>query len=261
MKILPKKKVEKHLFLSDFQIPEHDAIALELVYKFIPDFKPDTVHLVGDILDLTKLSKYEQSFLNKTSFKEEVEIGREVLGRLVKTIRKVNPKAQINFYEGNHEARFLNYLSRRAAEIADLEDEEGYVLSLPRLLQFKKHNIKFIPYFRTHIEKGNVMVEHGDIARSKAGYTAHAMLDKRGSSGVSGHTHRLSLIFRTQGQHERYWIENGCLCRKNFRNPYVKNPDWTQGFSVGIYNDGIMYPTLIPIIEHKFMYGEKLYRA
>ena len=254
-------KIEKHLFLSDFQIPEHDERSINAVLKFITDFRPDVVHLVGDILDLTKLSKYDQDAYNKITFKDEIEIGRKVITELVEVVRKANKNARINFYIGNHEQRFLHYLSRKASEIADVEDADGYVFSLPRLLEFKKHNIKLIPYFKSHVERGNVVVEHGDIARSKAGYTAHAMLDKRGSSGVSGHTHRLALIFKTQGNTERFWIENGSLCKRNFKNPYLKNPDWITGFSVGIYIDGIMHPTIIPIFNYKFVYGDKLYRG
>jgi len=255
--------MERHVFLSDLQIPDHDELTLKAVERFLADFKPDVLHLVGDILNLTKVSKYDQDPTYEVNLTDEIEEGKAVLGRLTRLVRKHNPKVQINFYSGNHEERLLKYLAAHAPQIALLHDDDGYYLSLPRLLELKRLGIKWIPYFKHHVEKGNVVVEHGDIARQKAGYTAHAMLDRRGSSGVSGHTHRLALICRTQGDHERFWIENGSLCKRNMGQPYAKKPDWIQGFSVGIYDPSLrlMYPTIIPMVEHSFAFGGRIYAA
>lgn len=257
-------KLERHIWLSDFQIPEEDEQALSAVLKFIPDFKPDYVHFVGDILDLTKLSKYTQNVYDSHTFMDEIKIAKEILQRFVRVASKANKKCEFRFYSGNHEERAINYLARKAPELANLLNDNGddYLLSLPNLLQLKKLGIKWTPYFKHHVEKGDVTIEHGDVARSKAGYTAHVMMDKRGTSGVSGHTHRLSIVFRTQGSHERFWIENGSLCKRNFTYPYMKLPDWIQGFSIGFFDPKrrIMHPSLIPIFEHTFIYGGKLYQ-
>lgn len=257
-----KTALEKHLFLSDFQIPEQDNIAIQAILNFIPDLKPDVIHFVGDILDLTKQSTFAQNPFDKHTLNDEVRIAREILGNFTKVARKANKKCQFNFYSGNHEERLLNSVARKAPDLVDLlNDDNEYVLSLPALLQLKKLGIKWIPYYKHHAEKGDVIVEHGDVARSKAGYTAHAMLDKRGANGVSGHTHRLALIYRTQGNKERFWIENGSLCKRNFKNPYLKLPDWITGFSVGIVHKGVMHPTIIPIINNEFFYGGRRYTS
>jgi hypothetical protein len=257
------KRIEKHLFLSDLQIPDHDILSIQAVLKFAKDFKPDTLHLVGDILNLTKASSYEQNVYDHTSLADEVCEARLIITQIVKTVRGVNPTCAINFYEGNHENRLLRYLSRNAAQLAELSDDDGYIITMPRLLELKKHNIKWIPYFKHYVEKGNVVVEHGDVARSKSGYTAHAMLDKRGSSGISGHTHRLGMVFRTQGYRESFWIENGCLCKRSMQSAYVKNPDWINGFSYAIYHpeSRIMYPVIVPIFQHSFYAEGKVYRG
>lgn len=254
--------IERHVFLSDLQIPDHDDLTMKAVEKFLEDFKPHVLHLVGDILNLTKVSKYDQDAYYDVDLVQEVEAGRAVLKHLTKLLKKINPAIRIMFYEGNHEARLLRYLSNNAPQLAKLADEDGYVLSLPRLLKLKELGITWIPYFKHHVERGNVVVEHGDIARAKAGYTAHAMLDRRGSSGVSGHTHRLALICRTQGDHERFWVENGSLCRRNMSSPYTKKPDWIQGFSIGLYDSvsRLMHPSVIPIFEHQFAYGGRIYK-
>lgn len=260
MKIKPA--LEKHLFLSDFQIPEHDTMALKAVLNFIPDFKPDVIHFVGDILDLTKQSTFAQNPFDKHTLNDEIRIAREILGDFTDTARKANKKCKFFFYAGNHEERLINSVARKAPDLIDLlNDDKEYVLSLPSLLQLKRLGIKWVPYFKSHIEKGEVTVEHGDVARSKSGYTAHAMMDKRGTNGVSGHTHRLGIVFRTQGSKERFWIENGSLCKRNFKNPYLKLPDWIQGFSIGIVHKGVMHPSIIPIINHTFIFDGRVYKA
>lgn len=253
------KLPEKHIFLSDFQIPFQDDISIGLVLKFILDFKPDVIHFVGDILDLTKQSKYDPDPYDRHNLKDEIQIARGILGQFMKNARKGNKKIAMFFYEGNHERRQLYRLSK-TPDLAEVEEDDEYILSLPHLLKLKKLGVTWVPYYKTHVEKGNVRVEHGDVVRVKAGYSAHAMLDRRGSNGVSGHTHRLGLIFRTQGDHERFWVENGNLCKRSLG--YAKEPDWTQGFSIGIFDHetGIMFPTVVPIFNHTFVYGGKVYR-
>ena len=252
-------KTERHLFVSDFQIPEQDDLAIQAVLNFVPDFKPDVIHFVGDILDLTKQSRFEPDPYDKHTLNDEIKIAKGILRQFADIGKKSNRKVRMYFYEGNHERRAITRLAR-AQDLADLEVDDEYILSLPHLLELKSLGINWIPYFKTHIEQ-NVVIEHGDVARSKSGYTAHAMLDRRGLSGVSGHTHRLALIFRTQGASERFWIENGCLCKRNFKHPYIKSPDWIQGFSVGIFHDGVMHPTIIPMFNHTFFYGDRRYHS
>lgn len=255
--------LERHLFLSDFQIPDHDERSIEAVMQFIPDFKSDVVHLVGDILNLTKVSKYDQDVYYRVSFMDEIEEGRKIISRLVKTIRKASPHARINYYSGNHEERLLKYLSSHAPQLADLYDDDGLILSLPRLLELKKHDIKWVPYFKEYIERGNVLIEHGDIARSKSGFTGHGMLDRRGMSGFSGHTHRLAIVTRTQSGIPKFWVETGNLCKLKFASPYVKSPDWHQGFAIGMYDpkQRVMHPSIVPIIDHRFVWEGRIYEA
>lgn len=255
-------KQERHLFVSDFQIPEQDDDAIQAVLNFIPDFKPDFIHFVGDILDLTKQSSFIQNPYDKHTLMDEIKLAREILGKFTRVGKKANKKCKFNFYSGNHEERLLNQISRKVPDLAELvNDDNEYILSLPHLLQLKKLDINWIPYFKHYTTSGDIAVEHGDLARSRAGLTGHAMMDKRGTSGVSGHTHRLALVFRTQGNKERFWIENGSLCKRNFTNPYLKLPDWISGFSVGVVSKGIMHPCVVPIINKSFIYGGKEYKA
>lgn len=260
---MKKPALERHLFVSDFQIPEYDEAAIQAVLSFVPDFQPDFIHFVGDILDLTSLSKYDKDVYDRHTFMDEITIGRAILKRFADIARKSQRSVKLRFYFGNHEQRSLNYLARKAPELADLESEDEYILSLPHLLEFKKLGIDHVPYYKEYFIHNRYIVEHGDIARQHSGYTAKAMLERRGYSGFSGHTHRLALHMVTQSGITKFWVETGGFFRMKFKHPYTRSGNWQQGFSVAFYDptDDAMHPVVIPIYKGKFVYAGKTYRG
>lgn len=239
-------------------MPDHNQKALELIYKFILDFKPDTLHILGDFLNCTSISKYETDPYYGISFADEINLGKVIIEKLLKHVKKVNPDSQVIYSNGNHEARLLKFLSRQADELAGLNNDGEYILSIPHLLELKKHKIKFYEYGKGY-RVGDYYLTHGEIARSKAGFTAQAMLDKYGSSGLSGHTHRLSFINRTQMGNIKTWIETGCLCNLQPTPAYMVSPDWCNGFVVGYEDKGKFYPQAIKIENNKFIFNGKEY--
>lgn len=254
--------MEKHIFLSDLQIPDQNEKALEAVYKFITDYKPDFVHLVGDIVSFDKASSYTPDPRFHMSLEQEVELTKKWLDRLSYHVRKANKKGQIIWYSGNHEFRMIKYLFRNASALANLKDEDDndYVISIPHIFELKKRGIKHVDYHEESTYKG-LCIEHGDTVRQKSGYTAHAMLMKRQRSGISGHTHRLAHIMETHSGKETFWIENGCLCNYHFHSSYATYVDWQTGFSIANYEKGKWYPQIVPIINNEFFVNGKLYRA
>jgi UDP-2,3-diacylglucosamine pyrophosphatase LpxH len=262
VKRLEKQGVAKHLFISDFQIPDHNTQALKSLYKFITDFKPDTVHNVGDFINCTKVSKFDQDPRYHMNLVNEIDIGRKVLKELVTVTRTANPNAKIIWYEGNHESRLTKYLNK-ADQLAGLVDEGGeYIVSIPHLFNLKELGIQWIGENQRHTEIGAIEIEHGDRVSAKSGATAHKMIEARGTSGISGHTHRLAYVMLSQLERENWWIESGSFCNKEMDSPYMKRPgDWQNGFAVGIYHKKTkrMHPQVIPIFNNCFMFGEKLY--
>lgn len=258
-----KEGIERHLFIPDLQIPDHNTKALRALMNFIPDYAPDTVHIMGDLLNMTKASSYEQPVGYDVTLSDEIEMGKVILKNIVDKCRKANPIAKILYYEGNHEDRLNRYLMRNAQALADLEGGDGErVVSLPHLLGLKEMGVKWIPY--TEVTRDHdIIVEHGDIARSKSGFTAHGMLDRRGRSGFSVHTHRLALVTRNQSGDEKFWMECGSLCNTDPLPRYVKKPDWINGFAVGIYDkqSRIFHPCPIMMQKNEFTFGGKIYKG
>jgi len=256
-----KGKFEKHVFISDHQIPDHNEKAINAVNQFIKDFKPDKVHIVGDFLNFTKVAKYDQDPYYHKTMADEINMGRIILDDLVRVTRKANKEAEIIWYEGNHEVRLVKYLGRNATALAEITDVNGEIVnSIPHLFSLKEKGVTWIPYLQRHTERG-VEIEHGDVARTRSGMTANAMIDRRGRSGFSGHTHRLAFVMKTQVDKEMFWIETGSLCKREFESPYGRSMDWQNGFAVGIYSfeTKTFYPQAIPLFNNTFMFDGKVY--
>ena len=55
-----RERFERHLILSDYQIPDHDVGLAEIIRtQLIPDLKPDVIHLDGDIMNFSEAGKYD----------------------------------------------------------------------------------------------------------------------------------------------------------------------------------------------------------
>jgi len=253
---MKRPKRERYLILSDFHVPDHDIKTLELILRFITFYQPDFVDILGDFVNFTKVSKFDQDPYYKTDLADEIKEGRGILNQIV----KASGKAQISWYEGNHEVRLTKYLGRNASVLANLENDNEYVISIPHLFELKKLGIKWIPSYKV-VQRHGVSFFHGLAVRIKSGFSAHANIDKFGTSGFTGHTHRLALITRTQSGTTRFWAETGSLCNHQPNPVYTVSPDWTQGFAVAEYSPLTkeFYPQIVPIVNHSFVFNNKLF--
>ena len=115
---------------NDFQVPFHNQKALALFKLFLRREKPDWLILNGDFQDFWEISSFDQAPRTGKTFLEEIKIGRKIL----KSFRRILPKARITWLEGNHEFRLRWYLIRKAKELYGL-------LSVPALFDLKELNI------------------------------------------------------------------------------------------------------------------------
>jgi predicted phosphodiesterase len=256
----PKKK-ERYLIISDLHIPDQDIKTLQLVLKFITFYAPDYLDLLGDLVNFTKISKYDQDPYYENTLADEVWATRYALDDIVKAAKKGNPNVEIAYFEGNHEQRMQKYLGRNAQQLAGLTTDDEYLVSVPHIFELKKKGIKWVPAHRI-VQRHGVSFFHGQTVRVKSGFSAHANIDKFGTSGFTGHSHRLAHVTRTQSGNTKFWIETGCLCNQTPTPVYAVSPDWTQGFAVAEYDFEThqFYPQIIPIVNRSFMYNNTLFK-
>lgn len=259
----------KLVVLSDMQINYQDRQTVAAVHKFLADFRPDTLVLNGDIVDMTALSRFRLTLKQRS----ELERQRYELRWELASLRETLPDANIVYILGNHEQRLVNYIEDNAPELEFLADDE---LSFYRFADLDFHHaglwrampIKLVAPYGEAYEWHGVTITHGTKVVDN---TAKASLITEGSSGVSGHTHRMGSYFKTDRSGAHAWFEGGCLC--SLRAPHSPPPtlpgvrDWQQGFVVGYGAHGEepehtsqmwnLYP--VHITDHKFIWGGQLY--
>lgn len=246
-----KPDCEKAAFIGDWHIPYHDPIAVELVLKFLEWFRPDTVFILGDYIDAYSVSRFDKDPQRLLSLQSELDEARGILCKL----RRVCPRARIIYIAGNHEDRLRRYLWK-APEISVLDN-----LQLPALLGLEELDIDYHGYER-QLEWHGLLVEHGDRVSKHSAYTAKAMLEARGVSGISGHSHRLAAYYRTDNGGVKVWYENGCVCDTN-PTYVIGKPNWAQGFTVAHALKGRQRfaASQIPILSGRLFYDGRVWEA
>lgn len=245
-----KTVFERSVFLPDLHVPYHDEKAYACALRFVKRFKPDFVFIIGDWVDFYQLSKFDKNPARIPELQMDIDKTIECLKRL----RAVAPKAKIYYLKGNHCHRLNRYLWSAAASLSSLRS-----ITVPELLQLKDFGIEYV-------ETGSMMfhgflVKHGNVVRTRSGYSATGELEKAGISGISGHTHRLSHIFKRHYGGMYSWTEIGCLCQLNPEYMEGQIPDWQNGFATGEFekNGDRFTIHIYPIIKGTVVYnGEKI---
>jgi predicted phosphodiesterase len=237
------KKV-KVVQINDLHIPYHDKKTIEVFIKFLKDVKVDKLVIAGDLLDFYELSTFDKDPMRKFSIQDEIDQCYEVL----KEFKLYCP--EIHFIKGNHEDRLRRFLWKNPS-LASIK-----VLELSKLLNLDTLGIEYHDFeyiFR------KFRFTHGSIVRQESGASARAELMKYGSSMSSGHTHRLGSYLKTDARGTVAAYEGGCMCDLN--PEYIQGvPNWTQGFLVFDFDGDRFFCQVVPILDHKFIYGEKKYQ-
>ncbi len=242
----------RFLYLPDSHGSFADPAAVECAMRFGRLHRPELVVLGGDHVDFYQLSSYDKNPERIGGLQADIDAGAE----FVRKVRKSFPNARVYYLQGNHEDRMRRFIWKHGPALKSLRS-----LSLPHLLRLGDHAVKYVEDGLLQIRK--LTFKHGNIVRNKSGLTALAELEREGSSGVSGHTHRISEVSKTNRAGTYKWVEAGCLC--SLRPEYMPGqvPDWQHGLAHGAFVEGGDRFTLSTahIIGGKTMYGSKVVAA
>lgn len=229
--------------------------------------KPDVVFLLGDHVDFYAISRFDKDPKRLLSLQEDLDAAE----RFVAAFRKAAPNAAIYYLEGNHENRLQRWLHSKGPEFTVLKERvrlkrkngsRRQLLSVPYLLGLGDYGVKWVGGGSKHV--GGITFKHGNLVRSRGGATAMAELAKEGTSGVSGHTHRIGHAALTNRGGVYGWNEGGCLCGLDPDYMEGQVPDWQHGTTYGAWANGMsgrFYMTTAHIIDGKTMYGDKVVSA
>jgi len=234
--------------VGDDHNPYHDRKTVAAVNVFLGELQPEYLVKNGDVTDFYQISKFDKSPERIDKLQDDIDSTTAMLH----TQRDLLPNAVIILIEGNHEDRWRRFLWSKAVEIASLR-----CLQLEKLLRLDEYEISHVSYEDGLMINDIFLVIHGDISSVHSGYTAKRMFEKHGGCGVTNHCHKGGSFYKRDRFGIWGWWENFCLC--NLNPDWIKNPNWMQGLSLVHFKGKRFWVEQIPIIDHAFMYGGKLY--
>lgn len=216
--------------------PLHDRRAWDVIVQMADRLKPESIVLLGDMLDLAPFStKYPRPM----DLRDTTTPALRELHWGIAQLRAASPGSRIVYIEGNHEARIRRALTEKLSE-ASVTVPVGRsepLGSVPSLLALDALGVDYVgPYGSGFWLWNRVQIVHG----TKLRLSAH--LAEASHHFVMGHIHRLATQTRTvngpDGRRTITGICPGCLCRTDGAVPgFPGAPDWSQGFGLA-WRDG-----------------------
>lgn len=231
-------KDKKWLLWPDTHIPYHDKRKVNVMLKIVKSWKPDRLTFLGDLDDMKAPSRFAEG--TPDEWKDRLAITTDTdTKKFLRDIREMLPNAEIDYFEGNHEARLASYIAKNAPALDGL-------VTIQKILDLDNLGIKWYPYMDmpTKLES-DWYVYHGSTVRGEAGASAKGEAEKFGVNGFSGHTHRLS------GYHKAYldrfveWYECGHLMDLK-QADYDQHFNWQSGFAFAYVSGRSVWPFLAP---------------
>jgi predicted phosphodiesterase len=240
--------LKKIIILPDVHLrPDYIPKPYQTVKKFIKDFKPSEIVILGDFMEVEALSSYDLSKRRKIEgkrYEKEVDTANKELDYLQKYCNK------ITFLMGNHEYRTQRYLD-------DHPELEG-MLEIPKRLHLKERGIKWLPMNKSY-QIGKLHFIHG-VYYNK--YHAQKHLAEYGDNIVYGHTHRPQITYANQKFAKIPYGSFGLGCLGDTEPSYKKNSPTghiNQFAVVYVNNKGNFNIYPVNVIDNKFIFNGKEY--
>ena len=214
---------------SDLHDVECDPFYLRVLCETIKDVSPDVVCLDGDIFDVPEFGKYG------VDPREWDVVGRMQAGiDIIRQIREAAPEAQIDFIEGNHEARVIRHLLECSPAIkhmlSGLHD-----FDLAKLFKLDEYEVNYVAnadlFTFTDAQTRKEMTKNYKYYWSCL--LAHHFPHGRdiGMPGFNGHHHR-HIVWSEHNAHfgSYEWHQMGAGHVRDA--PYCDGSKWNNGFLV-----------------------------
>lgn len=246
-KIKKSGRPELVAFLSDQHVPFHSRELHARLCEWLREEQPDRVVLLGDLLDLDQLSRWQPEPSWTAGVQETIDEAYGVL----RDYRVAAPNARFQALAGNHEDRLRNSIIKNVGPLYGIRQADGgpSVLSTPFLLRMDELEIEWEPndgsYDCARIRiSDELQAIHGWIARKGSGASALQTLDHMRVSTIQGHTHRQSVVYRTTfdidgAAKTLVAAETGTLAEIRGGLGHSNRPDWQMGFcTASVITDG-----------------------
>lgn len=248
-----KKKETTGVALFDIHFPHQSNKALNAVFDFIKDTKPDILVLGGDQLDMDLVSHWTVDELKKKEGRRLKQDYDQFDEQILKKLEGLSKWEEKVFIFGNHTDFIAQYLNKNPV-FEGLLEPDNY-------LKLKERKWKTVPLNRSY-SIGKLAITHGLYVNM---YHAKKTLETWGESNCVfyGHKHDIqthSAVYRGGDGQPRMAQSCGCLCEMNPDYMRGKPNAWVHGFlSFTVRPDGKFTAVVYPIINGVFSVGRKTY--
>lgn len=223
------------LHYTDSHMGMEDERALAVVLGIAHHAQPDVIVHGGDLLDAYFLSRFDKNPDHPARIQDEIDKARAHLHH----VGQVVPRARRVLLEGNHEQRLAKAIwgmPGTASEIAKLTAFRQ-AMTWPSLLGTEQVGWEWVPTERqtkTPILPGFI-TKHGSVVRKWSGQSGKGEWERYGTTGISGHVHRLGAFYHSDHNGAHAWVEAGCTC--SLEPEYIQDPNWQQGCVIITWDD------------------------
>jgi hypothetical protein len=242
---LPRDSIKSNCFadkfnivtLCDWHVPFMSEEAINAAFEFCNSIQPNII-ILHELHDFYLLSKFNKDPSRKDTLQDEIDMVDNYLYQL----RALCPDAKMILLESNHLDRLRRYLWSVAPALNSIR-----ALEIESLLNLNTYDIEYMDHFVYR----NFLFKHGNLVSKESGMSARRELAAEGLSGASGHTHRLSSVYRRDRSGEYIWLESGCLC--SLDPIWVMGiANWQNGLSIVSFDNkesDRYFATVLPIID------------
>lgn len=266
----PKRDFALGVDISDSHSEYWDAFTWEVFFAYIEGEQPELIVLGGDILEFYQISSHNKNPARAYALQDEIDF---VITNKLKRIRKLCPKAQIDYHMGNHEFRLFRYICGDAPALQSLRN-----LQFHKLLELDDLEINlvakenFIFQTKQKQDKENYKIyydkwmwTHGtDYGK----FPASVELNQYVFSGASGHVHRHTFQSRTTVHGYHCWQTLPASCTKLVGVDFMPNMiNWDKGFGrvyfhrKGVTQDVVHTTNGFASLEGKYFYEKEIIDA
>ncbi len=244
-----------HIISGCWHAPFQNKKMQQGVIKLINDLgtKVSGFHLIGDIVDMNSLSRYEMNSKPLPG----VTLGYEYseANNFLDSFQRVLPRdAQKTYIWGNHEDRYIRHINDiNASKYADA------LVSPTNALHLKQRGYTvFENWKEDYLCLGNTLqLIHGEYCSANP---ARTHVNKMKSSVMFAHTHRIDINY--DGEKAGFNIGwGGDVESKAFSYvSRISKMNWINGFAlVHIDKEGDYFAQVIPVFKDSFWYNGKKY--
>ena len=222
------KGIKKYIDLADIHFPLN--IKLDSIFKFIHQFKPHIVNILGDFWDLDIISKYSDALLKFKGFnyvRDKLLEEAEDLGRILELFNPENMPfiEERNFLKGNHEVRI------EAFKIRYPQFTSKFTLDEFLFLNDRGWNV--IEQGK-YVKTGKLYHLHGDNLGTQNYAKQGAINCHKNMVVAHHHSNQSYMTYSPLDSKEIIQVQAiGCLCDKN--PDYLRNKPnrWINSFASG----------------------------